>query len=802
VKDLTKIDARPLKGGCITALDKALLPLGAFSYLRNIRNTHPGFLQRPGQRKLHSTPDSTNKVQSLYQYSKTLVPEKHFYAQMSDGDIWEATNLPPTVTTGAFGTVIFAGAAGQVPASWSVIRDMLLFSNGKDKHQIYGGISSTIDKFIVFRGAAAPPDVPQGGEDYTDQVMDGDDGTVAVLDSLADYTTGFDLIFFKLPVPGKSINLTVTKPNGNTATAAVYYWKSDNTWAAATMGTDGTDSGGATLAQSGTISWTAPTDMIPKYAFGVDGYWYQLRFSATLDSEVEISQVTYASDWKPIENIWDSVTVYGIEVQVEGTSQWETYAAGAVDLSELASGKKVYVAFSDPVEGIYLDPGGTPNTSGCSLSSLKYWDGAAFTTVGTPTDGTVGISQAGWITFPRKPAQPHQLHTSMYQAYWYELTWSQEIAVDTVVAFQGMPFFNINELGNSYANCVWKDRACYTFDRWGAYIYVSATNSPLALNGIDYGILKAGDGRANRVVGMRKFHNDLMVWQQELGVEGGCITIFEGYSPVTFGKLVLSTRIGSMNNNSMCVVDGVLTATKTDETIKTLAFSLSRYGVCVTDGMTVSICSDDIQNYFDPTKEECIRHGYEQEMWLAHDSAFNVIRIGLVSGPTATKCNVFPVFDLTTKTWSFDTPAQELSCATVIEPGSGQAPVVMVGGGIDDGTVYQLNYGVNDVDAAVVSTVEMVINHKATVLRLAEILVRMAAQSAGSVALSVYDNEIHKFTKQLSMAGERASNTSRRHRFSCDVTSDLMTMVLTNAAEGETMNLYEIGTFLQLWEPR
>jgi hypothetical protein len=116
---------------------------------------------------------------------------------------------------------------------------------------------------------------------------------------------------------------------------------------------------------------------------------------------------------------------------------------------------------------------------------------------------------------------------------------------------------------------------------------------------------------------MRRFHNELMVWQEELGVEGGCITLFEGYSPVTFGKLVLSSKIGSMNAKCVAVVDGVLQATKTDESIKTLAFSLSRYGVCVCDGMTVSIVSDDIQNYFDPTKPECIRYGYEKEMWLS-----------------------------------------------------------------------------------------------------------------------------------------------------------------------------------------
>jgi hypothetical protein len=58
-----------------------------------------------------------------------------------------------------------------------------------------------------------------------------------------------------------------------------------------------------------------------------------------------------------------------------------------------------------------------------------------------------------------------------------------------VIAIQAAPFFDITELGNSYCNAVWKDRACYSFDRWGAYIYVSAKDAPLVLNGLDYGIL-------------------------------------------------------------------------------------------------------------------------------------------------------------------------------------------------------------------------------------------------------------------------------------------------------------------------
>jgi hypothetical protein len=96
VKQHTDIDAHALKGGCVTAREKALLPFGAFSMLQNARNTNPGMVQRPGQRKLHTTADSTNKVLSLYQFHKTNTTEKHFYAQMSDGDVLEATNLPPS----------------------------------------------------------------------------------------------------------------------------------------------------------------------------------------------------------------------------------------------------------------------------------------------------------------------------------------------------------------------------------------------------------------------------------------------------------------------------------------------------------------------------------------------------------------------------------------------------------------------------------------------------------------------------------------------------------------------------------
>jgi hypothetical protein len=795
----TDIKAVPLEGGCITAVEKSSIPFGGFSQMSNLRNRHPGFQQRGGQRKLHSTADSTNKVMTLYQFQKTLVSEQHFFAQMSDGDILEATSQPPTVTAGPFGSEIYDGSTGQIPASWGVIDDVLLHSNGVDQHQIYGGTSSAIEKLYVHKGTSIAA-VPVNGEDYSDNIST-NDSTVAVLDSLDTVANG-DCVFFRTPVPVKSITITVTAANGNASVASIYYAKNDKTWAAASGFSDGTASGGATLAQTGTMSWTMPTDIQPRYLYGTCGWWYQLRVSAALDAEVEISYVTYNTNWLSLENVWNGVIQYAVEVQVEGTSTWETHGAGAVDLDELASGKKIMIAATDPIEGIYIDPGATPNATGTTLTSLKYWTGNSLVTVGTTTDGTNGMSNAGWITFPRQTVHPHQFGTSQYHAYWYELIWDSAISADTVVSIMVMPYFNVDELGKSKTNCVWKDRACYSFNRWPAYIYVTQKDSPMVLNGSDYGILKAGDGRANAVVNLKRFHNELMAWQEEKGVEGGCVTIFEGYSPTTFGKLVLSSKIGSMNAKSVAVVDGVLTATATDETIKTLAFFLSRYGVCVTDGRTISIISDDIRNYFDPTKSECIRRGYESEMWLEHDTQDNVIRIGLVSGSSATVPNIFPVFDLVTKKWSFDTPAQELSCFANVAAGSGDTVIAQVAGGVDDGTVYQCNYGYNDINTGIDASLRFELSDGGQVLNLEELLLIAKAIGSGNAVLQIFCNNLAEGSTTVPITAGVGGQAVRRHRIPIDRTSELISVKIGNGKKDEELYLLEAGFKVNLWTER
>jgi hypothetical protein len=879
LRKATEIKGVPFRGGAMTYREKALIPFGGYSMIQNIRNRHPGFIQRPGQIKLHTTADSTNSVMSLYQFNKSRVSENHFYAQFSDSDVLEATTDPPGVTTGAFGSEVFSGTANPWPASWGNLSDILMFSNGVDQHQIYAGTGNYVLQFVKYDGAAAPPNVPELGFDYTLEVSDGLTSTVAVLDSLNTYANN-ECLFIRTPVPANGLGFTIGAANGNASTATVYYRKNDGTWAD-TSATDGTKSGSTTLAVDGSMTWTHPSDEVSCYMYGASGFWYQLRFSAQLDAEVEISKVTYQSAFQNHRNVWNGLPLYAVEVQVEGTTQYSVFGASSVDLDALASGKKIMIAASYPLEGIYIDPGETPNATGTALTSLKYWDGDSFETVGTTTDGTSGMSNAGWLTFPRKTdAQPHQFGGSSVYAYWYELIWDSAISADTVVAIETMPFFDIDDFGPAgQCNNIWKDRGVFSFNLWPAYIYITASGNITALNGTDYGILKAGDGRANKVVSMEKFHNELLVWQEEKGVEGGCTTLFEGYTPTTFGKLLLSAKIGTMNAKSTAVVDGVLTSTATDEVIKTLAFFLSRYGICATDGRTISIISDDIGDYFDPTHANCIRRGYEQDMWLKHDTAFNVIRVGLVAGSFCTGTdiafsdsdpdtittsgnvnfvtsgikagmkittssttntgtytvatvsattitliagdslsteaagtftiypaspNVFPVFDLADKTWSFDDLAQTLGCMTDLEALSGNVPIVQAGGGIGDGFVYQLNTGTNDVSTAIDSYATMELDANGEYFNLRRMMLRCKGQSAGNIELTITSNDLTTAvaSKTLSMVVERTGQDMRRHLIPLNLTDQHMSVKIQQDTASQEMSLLDIGLDVSIWENR
>lgn len=801
VKRFSKIDAQPFRGGVNTVREKALIPSGGFSAIYDLRARHPGFERRPGCKKKHSTADSTNKVLTLYQFSKGKRTERHFFAQMSDGDVLEATDAPPTVTTGAFGSEVHDGTASQIPASWSNVDDIMIYSNGQDQHQVYAGDDNPVSVFIEYDSDGAPADFETDGYDLTQEVTDGLSSTSVTITTLDTYANN-ECLFICTPVPANKLTWDLGSVNNNAATGTLSYRKNDNTWAD-TSETDGTINSNATMGKDGSMTWDTPSDEIPTMMFGVSGYWYRWVTSAQLDN-ITVIGLTYGSDFNDLTNVWDGVPVPAIEVRHydASASAYYTYSYDTIEIDDFTDSDKLYFSSYDNIDGIYVDVGEKPNLNASSVDAVHIWTGVGWTAATSVTDGTNGMTNSGWITWPRNTnAEPTHFQNARYYAHWYYLEVSATLSDDVIISIETMPFFDIDELGISRCNEVWKDRAMLSFDRWPSYIYASAKNNPNYLNGDDYGILQAGDGRSNAVVCMKRFHNELMAWQEEKGRDGGCLTLFEGYSPTTFGKLVISSKVGTLSAKSVAVVDGVLTSTATEERIKTLAFFISHYGVCVSDGRTVSIISDDIQNYFDPTQSECIRLGYEDEMWLDHDSAFNVLRLGLVSGSSATVPNVFPVFDLVDKTWSFDDPEQELSCHTEVEAASGSIPILQYGGGVDDGFIYQLNTTTQDVSTEIAPYCTIELDGAGYELWLRKLLIRMKSQTSGNCTITPYRNGVAGTdTLTLNMAAKQTNEDLRKWLVGMNVQDSHIALKIEMATGATGFYLLDLGLEMYIKE--
>jgi len=738
------LDYQVLEGGIDIVREIYQLPLGGFSEIVNLRPLRPGFVKRKGCRKLNTTADGVNKVMSLYGFSKGKQSQIKFYAQMSDGDVLQATNNPPTVGT-TFGTSVYNTTGTMYPASWAVIDDHLLYTDGTGYPRIFSGETEYVSNFIVYVGAAAIPDVPKMGNDYSIQVADGDSTTCAVLDSLGTLAQ-YDCVFIRTETPADTFTFTIGKANGSAAVAQMHYW--NGAWTEVTALSDGTAVTGASLAQSGSMTWTMTTDHLPKYMFGANGYWYRLSLaSGALDSEVEVTEVTYNSDWMEVQSLWDGVPVSSIEayVYINSSATYQYYSSDVIEIGGLTSSDKFYFNSVDPIVGFYVSVGEVPNETAATTIGVKYWNGSAFATVSV-NDSTIVDSKSfasdGWVTFSHpSDEQPTMFQSSDQFTYWYEVSFNQTLTADMVVSIETMPYFKMEDWGKCYALSSFKQRAAYSFDKAPGYIMISSSHNPMVINGDDSALQDVGDGRANRVICIKKFYNELLVWQEEKGKDGGCLTLIEGYSPATFGKRVLSTVLGTYSAKTAVVIEDVPNVDPNEKVVRrAVAVFLSRYGVFMTDGKNIVCISTDIQDYFDTRESVCIRRGYDKEHWIDYDSLYNVIRMGIVSGSTATVPNVFLVYDVKTGKWSTDELTQPFACHAEVEAASGQYTVLQVAGGTADGTVYQTNYGSQDVDTSFTGSLTMEYDGQGHDLFLDEIVVRVN----GACTLTPYADTVAK----------------------------------------------------------
>ena len=756
----------PAAGGVNTDWDKAQLPLGTYSDAKNVRLHGTGFRIRPGLERHHTT--DLGKVMSLFSYKRG----EKFFAQLSDGDVYEATDNPPATTAGAFGSLVVDESAldgdtdGQaLPGSWSTLREHVLLSQGATQHLAYPGTVAKPVK-IMFKGSTTDPGrMPYTGQDITNILIDPD--STKVTPTLTWTVADYDALYICTEFPATDFIIDLgTAAVGATKDLDFFFFDGDD-WVEQTTGlTDGTTG----FASDGTIVATmagrvADGDELPTVMFGRAGYWYKIELNSTTAVEsITFKSIQYEGDFRPIENVMDDIPAYAVECQVEQASgtEWTTYAASYVVIDALAIGDYVYIATTSKPFALYLDPGSTPNANASTITAVEVlsvdgaWDAAA-----NVEDGTTGLKNPGFITWDRSSVDQHQgaFNGSLNHMYWTRFkVASAAVSATVALSVTALFHYDISDLGESgRVSTTWKDRGLFTFSKFGRDIYVSKKYRPNTLNGSDYAVLTPGDGRDHDVTAMIPFYNELMVFQKEEGTPGGCITLFEGYTPDTFGRLVLSTKLGTFSAQSVCIVDASVNTTRTTDVTQTQVAFISKYGIFMTDGRTIQNISGPISNYFDPEKAQYIDTDFaagDLPHWISYDRQGNCLRVGLRTKASSTNSpDAYPVFHLDTGDWTFDEyENQSVTAFSEVTAETGTIDSLQYCAGIDLNDSTQLVYrciATNDYDEhadgtkdAIVAALQIEFSNGANLLQINELSIRSSSSEDYTLTKTVYENGV------------------------------------------------------------
>lgn len=142
-------------------------------------------------------------------------------------------------------------------------------------------------------GATAPTD-------YSSEAQDGSTSTSVTLSSLSTAANG-DFLYVGAHMPFRGVNIDVDSANATASVLTVKYWNG-TAWADITA-TDNTASGGASLAQDGSVTWTvptawAPTGLVVSGDFTISApmtgnryYWTRWEWSGGLDSSTTLDHM-------------------------------------------------------------------------------------------------------------------------------------------------------------------------------------------------------------------------------------------------------------------------------------------------------------------------------------------------------------------------------------------------------------------------------------------------------------------------------------------------------------------------------
>ncbi len=672
-----------IPGGLNRKLPEGKLLPNQFSKLLNWTWTGGALRKRGGTGKINSSPISGNpSLVSLFQFRPSTGVHRLF-AQGSHDDIYYSDNIGASWSK----VETFSGTSDSSPACWTQYRDTFFMTNGKDFPQV-GTLDEALPLAVLRTNDSAATFI-----DYSNEARDSDDATHVALDALDvwDNEGGDDqalLVCFSRDLSGAIFTIDDSNKNTNVSTLSTEYF--NGSWTQVSSLSDGTASGGATMAQSGTVSWTLTTDSVQQTINGITGHWYRFTVSAQLSATVDVTKLRVNAPIQKIQNLWSGEyePVHGCYWHW-GNPYTDILAEVVDDVSVSGAnvggmnGPNLYVGFMGRVRGFRFQFVHSPTEEvniNAVILSCQYWRNDGTWANLDISDGTAvggaAFAQDGDITFQwPTDAEKRTIGGGPFPIYWFRFSASASMSGPVTIA-------EISAIPELELDMDWKFRFCTIFksrlflarsETHPNYLFFSAAKNPEVFDGEDAGFIEIGPGYP--IQWLMAFYNELAIGLSD----GGGIYILQGYSPATFGLLRISSA-DCIAPKSSAMVD------LRDKGGGEFGFFLARDGFYRVEGTSCVKISDALDPYFDPTSSLFLDfvNAYIAAGAVYRNKNWYVCSVPLRGGTPQTTNNYCFVYDYVQGSWFlFDISAASVQCIL-----DGNRAERLVFGGIADGTLW------------------------------------------------------------------------------------------------------------------
>uniref|UniRef100_A0A6M3XCL2 Putative structural protein n=1 Tax=viral metagenome TaxID=1070528 RepID=A0A6M3XCL2_9ZZZZ len=249
----------------------------------------------------------------------------------------------------------------------------------------------------------------------------------------------------------QGVKYYVQNANSTASTMTTSEWQG-NSWVTLTA-TDNTDTG-ASLAATGTVTWTNTGLAQKKFMENRLYYWYQFTIDA---GEATIYKATLDAPWQNLVDIWDGVLRQPTQFQAYKSAKYQDYtlevnetdATYYGDLGGMTNAEHLIAMFDDRTTAVkWVMVGGKENVAAATVT-IYYWNGDAWVSVGAVSDftldaagGTKSLAQSGFMSW-NAPSDEQEFYQTLFgtTGYAYKFMWSATLTASNaqVNTLTGIP---------------------------------------------------------------------------------------------------------------------------------------------------------------------------------------------------------------------------------------------------------------------------------------------------------------------------------------------------------------------------